>query len=89
MVKMVIRKGRRRHWSQTRAFEPRYDFYSPRTPIELLPALEAWSELFGDEEHSAMPEGGTLTAMPALAPASKESASVLLQLTEHEASKTP
>ena len=88
-VKMVLRKGRRRHWSQTSAFEPRYDFYAPRIPIEMLPALEAWSELFGDEGHSAMPEGGTLTAMPALAPASKEAAKVSLHLTENDANKTP
>jgi tetratricopeptide (TPR) repeat protein len=87
-VKMVIRKGRRRHWSQTSAFEPRYDFYAPRIPIEMLPALEAWSELFGDEGHSAMPEGGTLTSMPALAPASKEVAKVSLHLTENDSNKT-
>jgi tetratricopeptide (TPR) repeat protein len=83
-VKMVIRKGRRRHWSQTSAFEPRYDFYTPRIAIEMLPAVEAWSELFGEEGHSAMPEGGTLTSMPALAPVSKDAAAVRLHLTEND-----
>jgi tetratricopeptide (TPR) repeat protein len=82
-VKMVIRKGRRRHWSQTRAFEPRYDFYAPRIPIELLSAVEAWGELFGDEGHTAMPAGGTLTSMPAIV-TSKENATVQLQLSESE-----
>lgn len=48
-VKMVVRKGRRRHWSQTRAFSPRYDYYIPRIQIEMLPAVEAWNELFGDD----------------------------------------
>lgn len=69
-VKMVLRRGRRRHWSQTRAFVPHYDFYLPRLPEESLPAPEAWSELFGDEDSDGVfPEGrsNTLVTLPVLA----------------------
>jgi hypothetical protein len=66
-VLMVLRKGRRRHWSQTRAFSPRYDFYRPRLPVERLAAVEAWSEIFGDEDSlPAFPEArpATLSSPP-------------------------
>lgn len=61
-VLMVLRKGRRRHWSQTKAFAPRYDFYRPRLQTEWMAASDAWVEIFGDEESLPVPPPRPITS---------------------------